>query len=206
MSSDTGRRLVERSAHLGIQLDAALVEKLVTYYDLLQRWNQKINLTALTDTDEAIDRLLLEPVIGASALPKTPRLIDLGSGGGSPAIPLALAVSAPLLVMVESRTRKAAFLREAMRVLGLNGCVENSRFEDVAQQATYRQTMNLVSVRAVRVDGSTLDVAASFLATNGRLALFESADAGLSTIPPAFSLGDRISLPGRSRLTVLNLT
>lgn len=205
MSSDTARRLLERSAQSGLQLSVPLAEKLVTYYDLLQRWNRKINLTALADSDQAIDRLLLEPVAGASALPQSPRLIDLGSGGGSPAIPLALALSAPLLVMVESRTRKAAFLREALRVLELTGSVENSRFEDLAQQATYRQAMDLVSVRAVRVDASTLDVAASFLAANGRIALFESADTEPPRLPPMLSLAGNVPLPGDSKLTVLGL-
>jgi 16S rRNA (guanine527-N7)-methyltransferase len=98
--------------------------RLVTYFDLLFRWNQKINLTSLTNIDEAIDRLLLEPVAAARELAHSPSIIDLGSGGGSPAIPLALALSAPRLVMVESRSRKAAFLREAVRELGMNAVVE----------------------------------------------------------------------------------
>ena len=61
------------------------------------RWNRKINLTALTDPDEAIDRLLLEPLVAARYLPVPgePSLMDIGSGGGSPAIPLKLATPAP---------------------------------------------------------------------------------------------------------------
>ena len=71
-----------------------LASQLVVYYQLLSHWNRKINLTSLSDPDEAVDRLLLEPVAAAAVLPANRALIDLGSGGGSPAIPLALALGA----------------------------------------------------------------------------------------------------------------
>src|SRR5688572_28163926 len=96
-------RLSERAAMAGLTLDDPLRPALLAYYEVLRRWNAKVNLTALTDTDEAIDRLLLEPVAAARYLEQGSRLIDLGSGGGSPAIPLALALRSPQLVMVESR-------------------------------------------------------------------------------------------------------
>src|SRR5687768_4798862 len=110
-------RLSERAAAAGLTLGGSLRAALLTYYDLLLKWNARINLTALTEPDEAIDRLLLEPVAAARYLPGGARLVDLGSGGGSPAIPLALTLHSPRLVMVESRARKAAFLREAARAV-----------------------------------------------------------------------------------------
>jgi 16S rRNA (guanine527-N7)-methyltransferase len=204
MPSDIESRLLARSADAGLLLPAPLLEKLVVYYELLQRWNRTINLTSLDDPDEAIDRLLLEPLAGASVLPHAPRLIDLGSGGGSPAIPLALVLSAPLVVMVESRTRKAAFLREAVRVLGLRGNVENSRFDEVAQRPEYRQTMDLVSIRAVRVDLSSLNAAGAFLSATGRIALFENTEALSPELPPHLVLGGHSPLLRRSRLTLLS--
>jgi 16S rRNA (guanine527-N7)-methyltransferase len=178
---DTLVRLAARSSEVGIRIPADLAEQLVVYYDLLERWNRKINLTSLTNTDDALDRLLLEPVAAAAGLQRSPRMIDLGSGGGSPAIPLALALAAPLLVMIESRSRKAAFLREAARELGLSAVVETARFEDVARRSEYANAMDLVSMRAVRADSPTLAVAGSFLKPLGVLALFGSAGAG----PPA---------------------
>ena len=78
-------------------LDESLASSLVTYYELLARWNRKINLTSLEDPDEAIDRLLLEPVIAARHLsPAVVNVMDVGSGGGSPALPLALALGLAL--------------------------------------------------------------------------------------------------------------
>ena len=112
---DIAEVLADRAAHAGLLVPEALSARLVVYYQVLSHWNRKINLTALSDPDEAVDRLLLEPIAAATHLPHHAALVDLGSGGGSPAIPLALATNAANLVMVESRVRKAAFLREALR-------------------------------------------------------------------------------------------
>ena len=104
------------------------------YFGLLDRWNAKINLTALPlrpPTDETFDRLFVEPLAAARFLPDESAMwLDLGSGGGSPAIPLNVVRPRLKLTMVESKVRKAAFLREAVRVLKLgNAAVENSRIE-----------------------------------------------------------------------------
>lgn len=173
----------------------------MSYFDLLFRWNAKINLTALTDPGTAVDRLLLEPLAAAVELPHHLDLMDLGSGGGSPAIPLALALEARRLVMIESKSRKAAFLREAVRATELNAVVESERFEDVAARGTYRGQMDVVSIRAVRLDGATLTTAESFLAPGGQIALFTS-PLGLIALPAEPTA--RISqLPGSAQLVLL---
>jgi 16S rRNA (guanine527-N7)-methyltransferase len=203
VSSETSARLSSRASVASLAIPSNLREKLVAYYDLLQRWNRKINLTGPSDSDESIDRLLLEPIAAAAALPHSKRLIDLGSGGGSPAIPLALALSASLLVMVESRSRKAAFLREAVRELGLTGVVENARFEDVALRPEYARTMDAVSVRAVRIDPPTLGAAMAFLSAEGRIALFESQVGAAPPLPKGLRLSATVPLLQNSMLTVL---
>jgi 16S rRNA (guanine527-N7)-methyltransferase len=203
VTSEILTRLAARAAGAGVELPGPLAEKLVVYYDLLQRWNRKINLTSISNPDEAIDRLLLEPLAAAVTLPRTPRLIDLGSGGGSPALPLALVLAAPLLVLVESRSRKAAFLREAVRELAVPGVVENSRFEELADRVEYRQAMDLVSIRAVRLDTSALTSAAGFLGPDGLVALFEGAAAGFPTLPAGLTTSGTVPLLQRSRLLVL---
>jgi 16S rRNA (guanine527-N7)-methyltransferase len=103
-------------------------------------------------------------------------LADLGSGGGSPAIPLALALGSSELLMVESRSRKAAFLREAGREVGLTATVESDRFETVAARAAYAHRFGLVSVRAVRPDAVLMTTASKLLRAGGLLALFGASD------------------------------
>jgi len=174
---DIAEVLADRAAHAGIAVPEALTAQLTVYYQVLSHWNRKINLTSLSDPDEAVDRLLLEPLAAAAHLPHDVDLIDLGSGGGSPAVPLALAVHAPRLVMVESRVRKAAFLREVLREVGLHGVVEARRFEDVAADAAYRAQFSLMSVRAVRLDSAAFSTIAELLQPHGCAALFRTLDA-----------------------------
>ena len=175
----------------------------MAYFDLLAKWNAKINLTSLTDLDAAIDRLLLEPLAAAAALPRSVQLIDLGSGGGSPAIPLALALEASRLVMVESRGRKAAFLSEAVRLSGLNGFVENTRFESVATRGTYAGQMDVVSIRAVRPDIATLSIAKGFLTPAGKIALFSPAAASPAELPQGLRVVQIAHLLESSHLVLL---
>jgi 16S rRNA (guanine527-N7)-methyltransferase len=169
--------LSDRAAHAGLTIPEDLGTKLVVYYQVLAHWNRKINLTALNDPEEAVDRLLLEPVSAAQYLPRAAKFIDLGSGGGSPAIPLALALGAARLVMVESRVRKAAFLREALRELAMTGSVETARFEDLAGRSGFSGAFDLASIRAVRLDAAVLDSLAGLLRTAGYAALFRAVGA-----------------------------
>jgi 16S rRNA (guanine527-N7)-methyltransferase len=207
VAGDTARLLSERASLAGLALSDELSSRLVSYFAVLSHWNRKINLTSLSDPIDAVDRLLLEPVAAAAHLPTHMELIDLGSGGGSPAIPLALAASASRLVMVESRVRKAAFLREALREVGIQGAVEASRFEVVARIPGYKGHFPVLSVRAVRLDAAALTSIAELLEPRGIAALFGS-DSGApfqEELPGALRLmGARPLIPAtRSVLTLL---
>lgn len=205
--SHIGEVLTNRAAVAGLTIPESLSRPLIVYFELLERWNRKINLSSLSDPQEAVDRLLLEPIAAALRLPHGVDLVDLGSGGGSPAVPLALALESPRLVMVESRVRKAAFLREVVRELGLRGSVEAARFEDVSQNPSFSTQFGIASVRAVRLDPELFDAASRLLMPGGRLALFRSEDApdAPSGLPASLALTDHCSLipATRSALTVL---
>ena len=184
-------RLTRRAKSAGITLEKPLIDGLETYYQLLSKWNAKINLTAFKLTpggeDAAIDRLLIEPVIAASYVPENARtLLDAGSGGGSPALPLKLAAKNLALRMVEVKMRKAVFLREAVRELGLRDAeVETSRFEELLPRAELHEALDLVSIRAVRIETRTLNTLQAFLRPGGKLLLFRgSSKNDLEDSPP----------------------
>lgn len=184
-------RLKRRAKSAGATPDAQLIENLEIYYQLLTKWNAKINLTAFRLTpegdDAAIDRLLIEPVIAARYIPENARtLLDAGSGGGSPAIPLKLASRNLALRMVEVKTRKAVFLREAVRALNLKDAqVETSRFEELLPRAELHEALDLVSIRAVRIEIRTLNTLQAFLRPGGKLLLFRGASkSDLEDSPP----------------------
>jgi 16S rRNA (guanine527-N7)-methyltransferase len=184
-------RLRRRAKSAGLILDADLVEKLEIYYQLLTKWNAKINLTAFRLVPEgeesAIDRLLIEPVVAARYVAENARtLLDAGSGGGSPAIPLKLAAPSLNVRMVEVKTRKAVFLREAVRELSLKDtAVENARFEELLSRSELHEALDLVSIRAVRVETRTLLTLQAFLRPGGKLLLFRgSSKSDLEDSPP----------------------
>jgi 16S rRNA (guanine527-N7)-methyltransferase len=171
---DFSSRLTRRAGRLGIPLSDDLVEKLAAFYGLLARWNQKINLTSLADPDEAIDRLILEPLLAARDVPGgASRFMDIGSGGGSPAIPLKLAVPQLELTMVEVKVRKSAFLREASRHLSLaNTVVETARVEELLARPQLHETFDLITMRAVRIEARMLNTIQAFLKPGGIVLLF----------------------------------
>lgn len=206
-------RVQRRARHANLALSPELLAGLERYYQLLARWNAKVNLTAFKlspgGEDEAVDRLLLEPVAAAKYLPPgAKRLLDAGSGGGSPAIPLKLVSPHLHLRMVEVKTRKAVFLREAIRELSLSDAiVETSRFEELLSRPELHEAADVVTVRAVRIEPRVLMTLQAFLRPGGQLLLFRGpggGDVAESITPPltwkaTFPLLESL----RSRLVVL---
>ena len=173
-SRDFRTRLSKRAKKAGVFLPDDLNAQLASYYELLDRWNRKINLTALDNPDEAIDRLLLEPIMAARQLPSTvSSLMDVGSGGGSPAIPIKLSLAGTALTMVEAKARKSAFLREAVRTLRLDRTtVETARYEELLAKPELHEAFDALSLRAVRVEVRTLFTLQAFVKRGGLLLLF----------------------------------
>ncbi len=160
-------RLTDRLRSMGERASLTLEDerwtRLATYVALLFRWNAHMNLTALDSGDRGLERLVIEPLVAARYVPPGARsMVDIGSGGGSPAIPMKIARPGLSLRMVESRVRKAAFLRHAVRELKLGGVeVENCRYEALVRRPEMRQAHDVVTVRGVRIadgDGGLRDL------------------------------------------------
>ncbi len=206
---DFQTRLARRASRAGLFLPEDLIAGLTAYYELLSRWNRKINLTSLDNPDEAIDRLLLEPVIAARHFRESDvRVMDVGSGGGSPSIPMKLALPAMRLTMVEAKARKSAFLREAIRHLSLSDIVvENSRYEELLARPELHEAFGVVSLRAVRVESRALVTFQAFLEPGGLVFLFRGPsgpEVPATLMPPLEWAGTHPLVEAlQSRLTVL---
>jgi 16S rRNA (guanine527-N7)-methyltransferase len=205
-------RLTRRAKRAGVSVTPQLASRLETYFRLLETWNRKINLTGLNlgeATPETIDRLLVEPLVAARHIPTGARgMLDVGSGGGSPAIPIALALPSIRLLMVESKTRKSVFLREAIRAVELEGAdVAGSRFEELLTRPELHEAHDVVTIRAVRIEPRVLSNLQAFLKPRGLLFLFRGATAAdpSETVPPplAWSATYPLLESLRSRLVVL---
>lgn len=190
-SSEFREKLLTRAGNAGVSITAQEQTQLERYLRLLAQWNAKINLTALPlrrPTDETFDRLLIEPLAAARYVTVTALTwFDVGSGGGSPAIPLKIAQPRAKLTMIESKSRKAAFLREAVRALSLADVrVENERLEEVADR-TRPQSVDMVTVRAIKNDQALFTDIHRVLSPTGRVLLFHSPASNLA-VPPEFAM------------------
>jgi 16S rRNA (guanine527-N7)-methyltransferase len=189
-------KLARRAADAGLTLSEAAFAGLAAYFELLRKWNRRVSLTSLPVDeagDEAVDRLLIEPALATNYLPgPASALIDIGSGGGSPAIPMKLVAPGISMLMIESKTRKTVFLREAVRQLALDRTeVHASRFEELLSTPKLHSSADVVTLRAVKVDSKTLADVQSFLKPKGLVFLFTAASA--SDVPPPPQLAQAAS-------------
>jgi 16S rRNA (guanine527-N7)-methyltransferase len=208
-SGEFRSQLARRAALAKIDVSDSLAGQLEIYCRLLTRWNGRINLTALPlnpTTDLAVDRLFIEPLAAARHLPPESAVwFDVGSGGGSPAIPLRLVRQTGQLIMVESKGRKAAFLREVVRALELGATiVEAKRIEDLADKK-HLGTADLITVRAVRMDPHLLEALRALLRSRGLILLFGAKPEQLLTLSGFKAVHSDI-IPARPGLVMLQRT
>ena len=147
---------------LGLDLSADQRDKLLAFRDLLLKWNKTYNLTALRDPEQAISHHLLDSLVILPHVSPDP-LLDVGSGGGLPGIPLAIARPELSVSMVDTVQKKATFLQQAAIQLGLkNVTVHHARVEQLAGQ--YAQ----ISSRAFAEIGLFTSLTRHLLAPGGR--------------------------------------
>ncbi len=198
-----GARLNALLAGAGFEpLDAATAAQFEAYLALLLRWNPKINLTAIRDEEGILARHFVESIACAQALPQEiASLLDFGSGAGFPGIPIALCRPEMQVALAERKGKKAAFLREAVRVLGIRAKV----FHGDAKTVTER--FDCVVLRAVERMAEAVRAAGALVEANGWLAVMSTdgeREAVQSGMGDDFRWEASVRLPGGdSRLLVL---
>ena len=206
----TVERVTGVARRAGLPVEGPLATEMASFIGLMAKWNATLNLTGLEldpASDEAIMRLIVEPVAAAALVPPGVKLaLDVGSGGGSPAIPLKLARRDIPFVLVESKSRKCAFLREAVRHLELTGIdVVNSRLQEVASRVEMLSRVDLVTVRAVRMDAELWVAVRRILAPGARALLFGTTSSAPS-LPAGAEILDALDISGtESRVTLAML-
>ncbi len=120
------------------------------FYALLLEYNGRFNLTAVTEREEVFHKHFLDSVAGEGFLPYGATCVEVGSGAGFPSIPLKIVREDLTLTLVESTGKKCAFLKEAIRALGLKGVeVVNARAEELGQDPAFREKFDVSFARAV---------------------------------------------------------
>lgn len=181
---------------LGIALPAAAVPRLLAFIQLLQKWNQAFNLTAVRDPAQMVTRHLLDSLAVLPFL-EGGRVVDVGSGAGLPGIPLALASPERRFVLLDSNGKKTRFLTQAVTELGLTNVeVVRRRAEDYRPE----QGFDTVISRAFATLAATAHAAGHLCAPRGILLVMKGVYPGeeLEDLPSAMGLRavHRLEVPG----------
>jgi 16S rRNA (guanine527-N7)-methyltransferase len=154
----------------GRLLSGSEQSRVLEFFGLLLTWNARINLTGARSLLELIEEHLPDSLALDQLIPQAARVIDVGAGGGLPALPLALLRPDVTLTLVEPRAKRVAFLRTAVRVLGLAAEVLPTRVEDLEPGGH-----DLASSRATFSPPEWLELGRTLVRPGGAVALFLSA-------------------------------
>lgn len=180
--------LASGSRKLGLSLNGEQLAQFEQFYQALVAWNDKFNLTAITEYSAVQTKHFLDCLVGLQVLEaelKQPaqtlsqwRCVDVGAGAGFPSIPLKIARPAMQWTLLDGTRKKVTFLTELVATLGLSGVtVVQGRAEELGRQAAYREQFDLVTARAV----APLNVLAEYLLplarVNGMVLIYKGASA-----------------------------
>jgi len=162
--------VMDGALELGVSVSSNQARLLQRHAVELMQWNHSVNLTAITDPEEVavkhcVDALAPCPLIGESV-----RILDAGSGGGFPGIPVKIMRSDVSMTLIDSVRKKVSFLKHAIRTLGLKEIhAVHGRLEDLGRSPQYRGKYDLVICRAFSSLEKFVSLAIPFLGNGGRL-------------------------------------
>jgi 16S rRNA (guanine527-N7)-methyltransferase len=187
----------------GATIGPATADKIRAYIALLLKWNRSISLTTVTDPAEIIKFHFGESVFAASALKLAEsRLADVGAGAGFPGLPLALAVPSLEVTLIESNTKKCAFLSEVIRGLKPpNATVFRGRMEEFPHGSA---NFDFITARALGQFDDLLKWSLTHLASGGKVVLWlGDDDARELSRAPGWTWGGPVLIPGSKRRYLL---
>lgn len=142
--------LVDKARKIGIELDLFHVKQFEKYQELLLEWNEKINLTAITEENEIIDKHFIDSLVCAKYINDSDKIIDIGSGAGFPGIPVKIVRPNAKITLLDSLNKRIVYLNDVIEKLELNDIEAiHGRAEEFGRNAIYREKYDIVTARAV---------------------------------------------------------
>lgn len=143
--------LKEKAALYGVELDGKALERFDIYARLLVDWNEKINLTAITEPDEIVIKHFVDSltVFSAAHIPEGARVIDVGTGAGFPGVAMLIARPDLDITLMDSTNKKLNVIRDILENIGLEANVVHMRAEEAGQSKDFREGYDFATARAV---------------------------------------------------------
>jgi 16S rRNA (guanine527-N7)-methyltransferase len=146
------KQLADALEDMGVGYDQEMLEKFRRYMELILEWNEKVNLTSITDREEFIKKHYIDSVAICTfpQMREAKRIIDVGTGAGFPGVPLAILFPEKEFVLVDSLNKKLKIIQELAETIGIRNIkLCHSRAEDLGQNKEYREQFDLCLSRAV---------------------------------------------------------
>ncbi len=161
----TKLQFIQAIHELGIQLTQQQLEQFEQYMHMLQEWNEKMNLTAITEEEEVWEKHFYDSILPFASLDPA-SMCDVGSGAGFPGIPVKIAFPKCKMTLIEPLQKRCRFLEAVVEELGLDNVkIINERAEDYAKD--HRENFQIVSARAVAKLSILLELCIPLLKVNG---------------------------------------
>ncbi len=159
---------------LGVTIASGQIMQFARHAELLVSWNRKINLTAITDPEQMAVKHYLDVMAALPYVPEDVELLDIGTGGGFPGIPLKIMHPFQPMTLIDSSRKKISFVKEVIRSLSLEQVQGiQVRAEELARQTAHRQRYGVVVCRAVAGLPAIMKLALPLLAPAGRIVAFK---------------------------------
>lgn len=174
------QQFIAGAASVGVAVDLKEASLFGKYLNLLLEWNQKINLTAITDPEEIVIKHFIDSMVLVPYLKKYNSLsiLDVGTGAGFPGIPLKIVMPEINVVLLDSLNKRISFLDTVIEGLGLEGIsAVHGRAEDLGKQAKYREAFDAVTSRAVAKLSVLSELCIPFVKVGGLFVSYKGAKA-----------------------------
>ena len=142
--------IIDGAAKLGVEIDAGITAQFSVHASELIKWNRKINLTSITHPQDIAVKHFLDSLPPVQFVHDNARVLDIGSGGGFPGIPLKILNSSLKVMLIDGTRKKVNFLKHALRTLKLEGIdAHQIRAENLLEDATYLNLFDIIISRAL---------------------------------------------------------
>lgn len=171
-------KMQEKSKDLGVRFSVEQTEQFFEYMNLLIEWNEKMNLTAITEPEDIILKHFIDSITILKEIKDDVKLVDVGTGAGFPGIPISIMKPSIKVTLVDSLNKRLMFLQEVADKLNLNNInMLHMRAEELGQNKKYRESFDIATSRAVANLSTLSEYLIPLVKVNGKVISMKASSA-----------------------------